>query len=171
MLLFPLSAVGLAHSSTSLGGGFLRALEWQGPTECHSLCLLPLPAGSSLAQQSLSTWLEQPIFDSVKHKRKWSQEFYAHIWKNSVCCSTLNGCERGKIEITRTFTQGRARNVMVTKRNNKLRCQWSTRTESGFFFDGTPVSNCKLLVKWAERRKDDEAINRKGRWVQGCCFD
>lgn len=70
VLLFPLSAVGLAHSSTSLGGGFLRALEWQGPTECHSLCLLPLPAGSSLAQQSLSTWLEQPIFDSVKHKRK-----------------------------------------------------------------------------------------------------
>lgn len=58
--------------------------------------------------------------------------------------------------------------MTVTEINNRHRCQQSTRAEAALkcwgFFDETPDTNCKLLNTLKdEKRKDDEAINRKGR--------
>lgn len=82
--------------------------------------------------------------------------FCGQVWKNSICSNILNGCERGKIEITKAFTQGREKKVMVIEINNRLRCQGSTRAEAAlkWVFDGTADSNCKLFVKCAERLKE-----------------
>lgn len=60
---------------------------------------------------------------------KESQNFQ-QIWGNSICSNVLNGCEQGKIEITRTFTQETEKNVTATEINNRLRCQQSTRAEA-----------------------------------------
>lgn len=47
--------------------------------------------------------------------------FCGQIWGNSVCSNILNGCEWWKMgEIS----------VTVTKINNRLRCQQSTRAEA-----------------------------------------
>lgn len=56
--------------------------------------------------------------------------FCGQIWENSICSNILNGCEWGKIEITRTLTQEREKNVTVTEINNRFRCQQSTRAEA-----------------------------------------
>lgn len=170
MLLFPLSAVGLAHSSTSLVVAFLERLNGKGPLSatlcafCHCQQAPLLPSSHSphgLGSPSLILW-------NIKEN---DHRNFMPTFGKTACAAVLWMAVKGE----RLKSLGhllRAEQGMWWLLKEIINSGVSeVPDQKVVFFDGTPVSNCKLLVKWAERRKDDEAINRKGRWVQGCCFD